>query len=46
MSDLKFFLKEAQVEEIEEIMRSADRNKDGFIDMREFKQMMKGADFG
>ena len=32
--------------EIEDIMRQTDANRDGFIDMREFKQMMKGANFG
>ena len=27
-------------------MKQTDANKDGYIDMLEFKQMMKGANFG
>lgn len=39
--DLMNFLKEFRIEEISEIMRQCDKNNDGLIDYKEFKEMMQ-----
>ena len=39
--DLINFLKEFRVEEIGEIMRQCDKNNDGLIDYKEFREMMQ-----
>ena len=40
-NDLINFLKEFRVDEIDQIMKECDINKDGVIDFREFKLMMQ-----